>query len=426
MAIWGHHIGLQQMDSAALRSLSPEKLAKQQPLNLRLSHPSVDELKARLESDGLRVTKPQAFVYDQGVDPSGQMLDVRLLFSALVDADFLDTARHFGEERPTGPPLEPEKALPVLERYIQSLRAQAQSSSAVQQMRNMLWESCMSAADGPTATQPAFCHLHDEIQKSGNIGWMPREIVQDVSKLFHLSRRTAVVRRDSQPVSWEELAEELRQHKQALCVVNIKRHAKVLASLLRQNSAAPHVFHLPTLMCPAHRQVVLEEVRRRLKNNEPCLLISTQCVEAGVDVDFPVVYRALAPLDSIAQAAGRCNRNGRWQTGEVILFVPEEEKYPPGAYQQATSVTKAYLASLSGVDLHSAGFYDGYYRLLYDITRPENLNKDLDNHIQAKNFPEVARLYRLIPDVTINVLVSYDQHAYESLADEARQRGLTG
>ncbi len=85
-------------------------------------------------------------------------------------------------------------------------------------------------------------------------------------------------------------------------------------------------------MCPAHRRSVLDEVRERLDVGDPCLLVATQCVEAGVDLDFPVVYRALGPLDSIAQAAGRCNRNGHAKIGEVHVFRPEDDRRPyPGA-----------------------------------------------------------------------------------------------
>ncbi|MGQ9488300.1 MAG: CRISPR-associated helicase Cas3' [Armatimonadota bacterium] len=591
MAIWGHHIGLQQMGSESIKGLEPTRLVQQHPLNLQLSEPSLEVLKNRLQSDGLSVRQPSNMLYQPQLDSLAQMLDVRMLFSALVDADFLDTARHFGEERPQGPPLESGKAFEVLQAKVEELASAGSSSPEVQQMRDILWNDCIRAGDEPqgiftltaptgagktlamlgfalkhaqkhnlrrivvvipylsiieqtaqvyrdlfrnfppgyiiehhsltgtraplsrgndeqdeyarlqrylsenwdapmvittsvqmleslfantssacrklhrlaqsvilfdevqtlplnlaiptlqalstlacryratvvfaTATQPAFTHLHRQVQLSGNLGWQPREIVQDVPKLFGLGKRVQVLRRDSQPISWQELARELQKHKQALCVVNIKRHAKELALLLWKNGENGHVFHLSTNMCPAHRQAVLDEVRRRLAQGEPCLLISTQCIEAGVDVDFPIVYRAFAPLDSIAQSAGRCNRHGIRQTGEVILFVPEEEKYPPGAYQQAAGVTRVHLSTHS-IDLYETGLYDSYYRTLYDITKPEVLNQNLQHSIIAKDFPEVARQYRLIPDATINVLVPYDMEEYNTLANEARTYGLTG
>lgn len=591
MAIWGHHIGLQQMDSVSIKGLEPTRLVQQHPLNLQLSEPSLEVLKSRLQSDGLSVRQPSNMLYQPQLDSLAQMLDVRMLFSALVDADFLDTARHFGEERPQGPPLESGKAFEVLQAKIEELASAGSSSPEVQQMRDILWNDCIRAGDEPqgiftltaptgagktlamlgfalkhaqkhnlrrivvvipylsiieqtaqvyrdlfrnfppgyiiehhsltgtrapvrrgddeqdeharlerylsenwdapivittsvqmleslfanassacrklhrlaqsvilfdevqtlplnlaiptlqalstlacryrvtvvfaTATQPAFSHLHCKVQLCGNLGWQPREIVQDVPKLFGLGRRVQVRRKDSHPLLWQDLAQELRQHKQALCVVNIKRHAKELALLLKDEAHSDHVFHLSTNMCPVHRQKVLEEVRLCLRDGEPCLLVSTQCIEAGVDVDFPIVYRAFAPLDSIAQSAGRCNRHGIRQTGEVILFVPEEEKYPPGAYQQAAGVTRVHLSTHS-IDLYDTSLYDSYYRTLYDITKPEVLNQDLQHSIIAKDFPEVARQYRLIPDATINVLVPYELEQYNSLANEARERGLTG
>ncbi|MGC8785767.1 MAG: helicase-related protein, partial [Armatimonadota bacterium] len=257
-------------------------------------------------------------------------------------------------------------------------------------------------------------------------GWQPREIVSDKVKLFHQARRVQVeTLEDDTPLSWEELAQQMIAYKQALCVLNIKRHAMDLARLLLQQADGDAVYHLSTSMCPAHRQSVLEEVRKRLRKGKHCLLVSTQCVEAGVDVDFPVVFRAFAPLDSIAQAAGRCNRNGKLAQGKVVLFVPEDEKYPRGAYEQAARVTRGYLKEAGEIDLYDPDFYDRYYRLVYDLASPDQLRRDLQEAIKALDFAEVARLYRLIPDSTINILVPYDRAMYEQLATEVRQRGLT-
>ncbi len=589
MAIQGHHLGLQRLDSASIKQLDPNKLSQCHPLNLTLSESRLEVLLQRLQDDGLNPVQPTQSAYNKCVDAPLQMLDVRMLFSALVDADFLDTARHFGQERPAGTPLEPEKALERLQEKIGELSRSPDVAPCVLKMRRLLWDSCLQAGAEPpglftltaptgsgktlamlgfalkhalthglrrivvvipylsiieqtaqvyrelfqgfpdgyiiehhsltgtrvpenrgddqqdeksrlerllsenwdapivittsvqmleslfanapsacrklhrlaksvilfdevqtlpvhlavptlqvlsrlcsrygatvvfaTATQPAFSHLHPHVQVCGNVGWQPREIVREVPKLFGMAKRVRVKRADQQALSWQELAEQLQQKGQALCVVNIKRHAAQLAQLLADNGAP--VFHLSTNMCPAHRQEVLQKVRERLKRDEPCLLISTQCVEAGVDVDFPVVYRAFAPLDSIAQAAGRCNRNGKLEEGEVIVFTPEEEKYPPGAYCQAAAVSRAYLAGTTAIDLQDPALYDGYYRTLYDIACPQMQNKDLQDALKARDFVEVAKLYRLIPDATINVLVPYDPSEYKKLAEEARKRGLT-
>jgi len=590
MAIWGHHLGLQRLDKTSIKQTDPQNLLANHPLNLTLSESDLSVLIQRLQQDGLQPPSCIQPIYDSNTDPVLQMLDVRMLFSALVDADFLDTARHFGEERPAGPDLNAERAFNVLEAEIQRLSQTSNMSSSVREMRSLLWEWCLEAAEEPTglftltaptgagktlamlgfalkhamkhslrrivvvipylsiieqtaqvyrrlfnhfpdgyliehhsltgtrapenrgddqqdekarverylsenwdapivittsvqmleslfanapsacrklhrlaqsvilfdevqtlptplavptlqtlsrlatrygativfatATQPAFSHLHCHIHVRGNNGWQPQEIVKDVNRLFNLGRRVQVVRKDSTPTTWQQLADELCSRKQALCVVNIKRHAAHLATMLR--AQGERVYHLSTNMCPAHRQKALQEVRQRLQSGERCILISTQCIEAGVDVDFPVVYRAFAPLDSIAQAAGRCNRNGRLKRGEVIVFRPEEEKYPAGAYTQAAGVTRAHLAGCTRVDLYDPALYDGYYRTLYDIARPETQNPELQNALTVRDFIEVARRYRLIPEVAINVLVPYETHMYQQLAQEARQRGLTG
>lgn len=597
MAIWGHHLGLQRMDSSTIRqSLDPDRLRQQTNLVWRVPDEDDAVLLERLAADGLELSSPAQKVYDQTLHPNAQMLDVRMLFSTLVDADFLDTARHFGEERPIPPPLQPERALQVLQEHVQELNERTDAAPQVRQMRRMLWEDCMNAAEGApgiftltaptgagktlamlgfalkhaamhglrrvvvvipylsiieqtakvyrdllepyfgdgyviehhslagtrqmdrgesdhqdetdkarierllaenwdaplivttsvqmleslfantpsacrklhrlarsvilfdevqtlptslvvptlqalsrladrygstvvfaTATQPAFDHLHDKVQVPGNRGWQPHEIVRGHARLFHLARRVRVeMPDDGSPLSWDQLAQQMLAHEQALCVLNIKRHAAQLARLLVQQTDSESVYHLSTSMCPAHRQRVLETVRARLQHGQRCLLVSTQCVEAGVDVDFPVVYRAFAPLDSIAQAAGRCNRNGKLPQGKVVLFVPEEDTYPRGAYEQAAKVTRGYLKEQAGaIDLYDPAFYDRYYRMLYDMTKPENQRQDLQQSIDVRDFPEVARLYRLIPESSINILVPYDPAVYEPLAEEARRRGLS-
>ena len=113
------------------------------------------------------------------------------------------------------------------------------------------------------------------------------------------------------PISWGELAEDLLTHDRVLCIVSDRKSCRELYKLMPQGS-----YHLSALMCGSHRSQVIAEIKQKLINNEVVRVISTQLVEAGVDVDFPIVYRALAGLDSIVQAAGRCNRKGRWNPKE--------------------------------------------------------------------------------------------------------------
>src|SRR5690606_20047417 len=132
----------------------------------------------------------------------------------------------------------------------------------------------------------------------------------------------------------------------ALCIVNTKAAARSLFLAARQRLGADDaLLHLSTSMCPEHRRRVLAACRARLATGRPCWLVSTQVVEAGVDLDFPLVLREVGPLDSIAQAAGRCNREGRLgrEGGRVVVFRSEDGGMPPGHYSIAAATTEQWL-----------------------------------------------------------------------------------
>jgi CRISPR/Cas system-associated endonuclease/helicase Cas3 len=217
--------------------------------------------------------------------------------------------------------------------------------------------------------------------------------------------------------------------------VNLKRHAH---ALLKALAGAEGLFHLSTNLCSAHRRAVLDAVRLRLRpeSPQPCRLVSTQCVEAGVDLDFPVVYRAMAPLDAIAQAAGRCNREGRLNSlgrlGQLQVFepVPDAQSrrylFPTHAYYQATEVTLSLLRDGNGnLDLGNPDVFRRYYRQLYDLTKPESQNADLNEAIKARHFPEIAQRYRLIDQDAIQVVVPWSERMdeYERLREQSA-RGI--
>ncbi len=290
-----------------------------------------------------------------------------------------------------------------------------------------------------TATQPAFEHLNEEVSKHVRSGWRTRKVVSVALNLFgRVSRVETHWPAQDERLNWCAVAARVAARPQALCIVNLKRHAVDIAQKVRdvldgEGENKNTVFHLSTQMCPAHRRAVLETIRHRLKEGEPCRLIATQCVEAGVDIDFPVVWRAWAPLDSLAQAAGRCNREGKpGTTGEFQVFDPDPDgrvMYPPGSYEQAAEVTRAFLYGSMHKkpwDLQSPELFDAYYRFLYDITRQWVGAEDLTEAIKRRDFPEVARLYRVIPDNTLSILVPYDVPRWKALADEVREQGLTG
>jgi len=274
-----------------------------------------------------------------------------------------------------------------------------------------------------TATQPAFRHLDKQVRQYCASGWTPREIVPAELRLFERARRVNVTwpERDER-IGWADLASRFAGLSQVLCIVNLKRHARELFYLLRPQWG-DGAFHLSTAMCPKHRAVVLREVRARLESGEQCALVATQCVEAGVDLDFPAAFRALGPLDSIAQAAGRCNRNGKLEAGTLQVFVPEDEGCPPGVYKQATDLTAALMNGEGGLSIDDPAVFERYFRTLYTVVPVEG--RELRDFIQAKHFPEVRRHYRIIEQDSVNVLVAYDRSQYEELAVEARNKGLS-
>ena len=170
----------------------------------------------------------------------------------------------------------------------------------------------------------------------------------------------------------------------------------------------------------------------KLGASDPVRLIATQCVEAGVDLDFPLVMRAWGPLDAIIQAAGRCNREGRRkEPGRLQVFLPEDEAYPPGGYEQAAQVAKMLFRRFGEIamNLDDPGFITAYYRELYDLagiaTAPAT--RDIFKAIQAGSFPDVAQLYRLIKQDAINVLVPYAPRLalFDDLRTKANLSGLT-
>lgn len=189
------------------------------------------------------------------------------------------------------------------------------------------------------------------------------------------------------------------EEKQALTVVNTKDDAKELYSILSKKSE--NVYHLSTYMCSAHRKIILNKVKEKLANNESCYLISTQLIEAGVDIDFSLVLRAMAPLDSIVQAAGRCNRENKLDKGKVIVFTPQENKLPKGIYKMATDKSKIFLDDPK--QLLTAEIFLDYFATLY---KDANLDKKEINELRKSfKFREVSRKFKIIPDDTVNVII---------------------
>lgn len=286
-----------------------------------------------------------------------------------------------------------------------------------------------------TATQPAFDTLNEAVKNHAVQGWQPIEVVPEHPALFTALKRVAVRWPETdEKRTWTQLAAELRGVDQALVVVNLKRHA---LALLNELAGTESVLHLSTNLCAEHRRAVMDRVRAQLAVGLPCRLISTQCVEAGVDVDFPIVFRAMAPLESIAQAAGRCNREGRLndqgRLGKVVVFEPDEEdgwrnRFPTYSYYQATQVTQALLGLHdNSLDINDPKIFQDYYHWLYNLNDPASQNADLTRAIQELDFVEIAKVYRLIVQDAIQVLVPWSDRddEFQRLRTEANQQGIS-
>ena len=246
-----------------------------------------------------------------------------------------------------------------------------------------------------TATQPAF-EVIPEFS-----GAAAREIVPQPDRWFRALQRVTY-ERSGAPLSWEEVAGLMRGERQALAIVNTKRDALALLDALAAAGADDRVLHLSTLLCGAHRRDVLGEVRRRLDSGEPCLLVSTQVVEAGVDIDFPVVLRAVGPLDAIVQAAGRCNRHGHHDRGRVILFDPAEPTPLPRNYRQPTQEARNALGAGGRPD--EPAVLHRYYKEYLTLVEPDGAG--IQPLRERFDFPRVAHAFRMI-DSTVPLGVRY-------------------
>ncbi len=245
-----------------------------------------------------------------------------------------------------------------------------------------------------TATQPAF----DEHPRFKEIKGIT-EIAPNPADLFkQLKRVDYEMLQNGSPCSWQDVAEVMRSERQCMAIVNTRKDALALLEALGDNDA----LHLSTLLCGEHRRNVLKDVRERLHKGQDCRLVSTQVVEAGVDLDFPLVMRAIGPLDRIVQAAGRCNREAKLDKGRVIIFDPAEGATPGGSYRTGIDTAKTILAQ--GMSLHDPETYKYYFKNCFQVIGE---NTKIMEARKSFNYPETARLFKMIKDNTRTVLVPY-------------------
>ena len=267
-----------------------------------------------------------------------------------------------------------------------------------------------------TATQPAFDLLPD-------LSWKPRELISGAQALYDRMRRVRVAWRVAAPTPLTEIAREMAEAESCCAIVNLTAHAAKLCQLLLENCAEDTVFHISARMCPAHRTNIIRTIRDRLQAGHACRLAATQAIEAGVDLDFKKMYRALAPLTSVIQAGGRCNRDGRLESGELTVFLPEESSlYPPDPAYRGGANALSELLLEGGVDIHSLCDMRRYDRLVFGDELNER--KALWDAIELQDFEKVSDAYQMIGGAGVNILVPYGCPAYEGLFQSLREEAL--
>lgn len=271
-----------------------------------------------------------------------------------------------------------------------------------------------------TATQPA---LSGKIGGSGQFAFKGiepdsvREIVSDYIQLANDLKRVEVQMPEdtNQPTEWAEIADELQRQRQVLCIVNTRKDCRELYNLMLEGT-----IHLSRMMCSAHVMDTIAEIKQLLKNGNPVRVISTQLIEAGVDIDFPVVYRAMAGLDSVAQSAGRCNREGKLnkerELGLTKVFCTTKGT-PPGLMRKGADTLIELLHLHKGKDFLDPSMFQQYFSLFYsrvqDFDKPKIENLLVQDAVQMKfQFATAARDFRLIDDKGAqNILVEYKEGA---------------
>ena len=226
-----------------------------------------------------------------------------------------------------------------------------------------------------------------------------REIISPGRDLYRRLKRTVAVFPENREErrSWEEIAKEIGTYPQVLCIVNTRSDCRTLFQLLPEGSV-----HLSAAMCGEHRSQTIKVIREKLKKKEPVRVVSTQLVEAGVDFDFPVVYRAFTGLVSLAQAAGRCNREGLLEGyGKLVVFRPPKPS-PKGELRKAEDTFTDMLWSSSGISLDQPEIFSEFDRSFTEKINDlgEEILNMLEKDAGALEFPfrTVSQEFRMIDD----------------------------
>lgn len=260
-----------------------------------------------------------------------------------------------------------------------------------------------------TATQPSY-QYRQALQ-----GWTTKEIIKDpvgVYKAYAEAKKTKIDFSINHEWTAEEIAQYFGDYKQALCISNTTNKALELYDYFTKRYGESKTLYLSSRLCPAHKAEVIEQVKRKLQQGEPCYLLSTQCVEAGVDLDFPAGGREYASLTAISQTAGRINRNGKKSHADMLVFRREKHSrydFPSDAYMNEANITYHMALKFPDLDTNNLTDIDEYYRQLYSGDSTSGRDKENIRYAESEcNIQEMANAYKLIEEKNqCNVIVPY-------------------
>ena len=250
-----------------------------------------------------------------------------------------------------------------------------------------------------------------------------KEIIPDPKALFQaMPKRTLYWQR--QPLELSNIAVRSSRLPNACVVTNLRRHALEIFQSW-QAAGTQNCYLLTSDLCPAHRRDIVQKIKQHQAAEEPVHVSATQCIEAGVDLDFEYLYRAIAPITSVLQAAGRQNRNGRYPGGHFTIFEPVmqpgNQNYPGEDYARQAAITKAMLAN--GYDIFDPTAISIYYQTL-QTKDPEP--EALTDALESRDYPAVAKLSRLIKNNGVRVIVPYgNDSTYQTVLDAALSGHVT-
>lgn len=259
-----------------------------------------------------------------------------------------------------------------------------------------------------TASQPVLSGRIECSNPSDSFNALPaiKEIVPPIANLHNRLRRVKLDI-DNTPQSYDDIAHKISEHPRVLCIVNTRKDAKEIYSRLPEDGLC---FHLSRMMCPAHVKSVIDNIKEALRNESNTIIrvVATQLIEAGVDIDFPIVFRQEAGLDSLLQAAGRCNREGKSDICTTHVFTLQS-KLPPGFISQTNN---ARLNIIGDCDWFSPETMKEYFIQLH--SRIKTFDKvQIKNLLykQEMQFEEASNNFCLIDDNTTSVIINWEDSA---------------